>query len=107
VQDGHAGGDRERVAADQPGEDGRRRGECGLRGPAREDDGQDAQQDGGGDEAEAGADRLPEVVRRERRVDPGADRAGEDHGVPAQLCGAHERITVRTNDLGRSLIQLP
>jgi hypothetical protein len=94
VDDRDPGGDGEDVAHDQAGEHERGRGERRLARPQRQHDREHAEQDGRRHEADPGAGRLPEMVRRERRVDARADRTGHDHGVGAELGGAHVTITV-------------
>ena len=80
---GKPGREHERVAGDQAGEDRRRRHERERARPAGQDDRKEAEQDGRGDEAEAGARAFLEVIPDERAVDAGADRTGEDDEVGA------------------------
>jgi hypothetical protein len=95
VQERQAGRGRQRVADEQPAEDGHGAGDCE---PARRTqshgDRESDKQDGGRDEAEPGPCAFGEVVWCERAVDAGADRTGEDEDVPPELAGRHRTITV-------------
>ena len=52
------------------------------------------ERDGRDGEAEPGAGAFGEVLRHERAVDAGADRAGEDDDVACELGARHLTITV-------------
>jgi hypothetical protein len=78
VEDRESGRDHQRVAGDQPTEDGRRRDERELARLASQNDRKEAEQDGRGNEAEAGARAFLEVIPDEGPVDAGANRTGED-----------------------------
>ena len=76
MEDREARREHEDVTGDQAGEDRRRRHQRERALPASQDDRKEAEQDGRGDEAEAGARALLEVIPDEGAVDAGADRTG-------------------------------
>src|SRR5215210_6692612 len=92
VQHREARRDRERVAPDQAREDERRGDEQNpVLGPKREGGAERGRKHRRRDEADAGARSFLEVLRCERAVDSGADRAREDDDVDAQ--GPHLTFT--------------
>ena len=76
----------ERVASEQSGEDDCRADQRESVGRTqRQHDCEPREQHGRGDEADAGARALGVVRRRERAVNAGADGAGKDDDVAAEV----------------------